>query len=164
MMCDNATREKHSNCRAHYNRCRFHLLFGWISLWILLPAYPNQEINPSSWWLLIAFPSMFISLPFNTRLQHPWWLKSSWIRSSSFMACHTLLFFIATQISQEIFGKKYSRYKALNCISAQLIIPRLMAKWKLFSSSSFSYYRNPYIRFFLFPYPILKYHFHIPSS
>jgi hypothetical protein len=32
---------------AHYNRFRFHLLFGRISLWTLLPAYPNQEINQS---------------------------------------------------------------------------------------------------------------------
>jgi hypothetical protein len=90
---------------AHYNHSRFHLLFGRISLWILLPAYPNREINPSSWWLLIAFPSMLISTPFNTHLQHPRWLKSSWIRSSRFMVCLTLLFLIATQLSQAIFGK-----------------------------------------------------------
>jgi hypothetical protein len=51
-----------------------------------------------------------------------------------FMACCTLLFLIATQLSQEIFGKNYSRYKAQNCISAQLIIPRLMAKRKLSTS------------------------------
>jgi hypothetical protein len=36
------------------------------------------------------------------------------------MACHTLLFLIATQLSQAIFGKKCSRYKAPKCISAQL--------------------------------------------
>jgi hypothetical protein len=87
-----------------------------------------REINQSSWWLLITFPSMLISVPFNTCLQHPRWLKFSWIRSSSFMACHTLLFLIATQLSQAIFGKNCSRYKAPNCISTQLIIPRLMAK------------------------------------
>jgi hypothetical protein len=133
-MCVNATREKQSNRRAHYNRSRFHLLFGRISLWILLLAYPNREINLSSWWLLVAFPSMLISTPFNTRLQHPQWLKSSWIRSSSFMACRTLLFLIVTQLSQAIFGKNCSRYKAPNCISAQLIIPRLMAKQKLSTS------------------------------
>jgi hypothetical protein len=128
VMCVNATREKQSNPRAHYNCSRFHLLFGRISLWILLLAYPNQEINPSSWWLLIAFPSMLIYTPLNTHLQHPRWLKSSWIESSSFMACHTLLFLIVTQLSQTIFGKNCSRYKAPNCISAQLIIPRLRAK------------------------------------
>jgi hypothetical protein len=133
-MCVNTTREKELNRRAHYNHSRFHWLFGRISLWILLPAYPNREINPSSWWLLIAFSSMLISAPFNTRLQHPWWLKYSWIRSSSFMACRTLLFFIATQLSQAIFGKNCSRYKAPNCISAQLIIPRLTAKRKLSTS------------------------------
>jgi hypothetical protein len=134
VVCFNVTREKQSNLWAHYNRSRFHLLFGRISLRILLLAYPNREINPSSWWLLIAFPSMLISVPFNTHLHHPWWLKFSWIRSSSFMACRTLLFLIATQLSQAIFGKNCSRYKALNCISAQLIIPRMMAKWKLSTS------------------------------
>ena len=133
-MCVNATREKQSNLQAHYNRSRFHLLFGRISLWILLPAYPNWEINPSSWWLLIAFPSMLIFAPFNTHLQHPQWLKSSWIRSSSFMECRTLLFLITTQLSQENFGKNYSRYEAQNFISTQLIIPRLMAKWNLSTS------------------------------
>jgi hypothetical protein len=95
---------------------------------------PKSEINQSSWWLLIAFPSMLISAPFNTHLQHPRWLKFSWIRSSSFMACRTLLFLIVTQLSQAIFGKNCSRYKAPNCISAQLIIPRLMAKRKLSTS------------------------------
>jgi hypothetical protein len=132
--CVNATRDKYSNRRAHYNCSRFHLLFGRISLWILLPAYLNQEINPSSWWLLIAFPSMLISMPFNTHLQHPQWLKSSWIRSSSFMACRILLFLIETHLSQEIFGNNCSRYKAHNFISAQLVIPRLMAKRKLSTS------------------------------
>jgi hypothetical protein len=97
-------------------------------------TYPNQEINLSSWWLLIAFPSMLIYAPFNTRLQHPRWLKSSWIRSSSLMVCHTLLFLIMTQFSQAIFGKKCSRYKAHNCISTQLINPRMMAKRKLSTS------------------------------
>jgi hypothetical protein len=57
-------------------------------------------------------PSTLISAPFNTHLQHPQWLKSSWIRSSRFMACRTLLFIITTQLSQAIFGKNYSRYKA----------------------------------------------------
>jgi hypothetical protein len=28
----------------------FHLLFGGISLWILLHTYLNQAINQSSWW------------------------------------------------------------------------------------------------------------------
>jgi hypothetical protein len=133
-MCVNATREKQSNLRAHYNHSRFHLLFGRISLWILLSTYPNRAINPSSWWLLITFPSMLISVPFNTRLRHPRWLKFSWIRYSSFMEFLTLLFLIANQISQAIFGKNCSRYKAPNCISAQLIIPRLMAKWNLSTS------------------------------
>jgi hypothetical protein len=41
------TREKQSNLLAHYNRFGFHLLFGGISLWILLKAYPNREINHS---------------------------------------------------------------------------------------------------------------------
>ena len=81
---------------AHYNLFRFHLLFGGISLWILLPAYPNQEINQSSWWLFISFPSMLIYVLFNTHLQHPMWLNFSWIRSSRLMACRILLFFIAT--------------------------------------------------------------------
>jgi hypothetical protein len=36
VMCVNATRVKQSNLQAHYNRFRFHLLFGGISLWILL--------------------------------------------------------------------------------------------------------------------------------
>ena len=133
-MCVNATREKHSNLRAHYKCSRIHLLFGRTSLWILLQAYPNREINQSSWWLLIVFPSMFIYAPFNTRLQHPQWLKPSWIRSSSFMACHILLFLITTQLSQAIFGKNCSRYKAPNCISTQLIIPRLMVKLKLLTN------------------------------
>jgi hypothetical protein len=44
---------------------------------------------------------------------------------------HTLLFLIVTQLSQAIFGKNYSSYRAPNCISSQLIIPRLMVKWKL---------------------------------
>jgi hypothetical protein len=103
-MCVNATREKQSNLWAQYNHSQFHLLFGRISPWILLSAYTNREINMSSWWLLISFPSMLIYAPFNTRLQHPQWLKFSWIRSSSFMACHTLLFMILTQLSQAIFG------------------------------------------------------------
>jgi hypothetical protein len=133
-MCVNATREKQSNLWAHYNHSRFHLLFGRISLWILLPTYPNHEINQSSWWLLIAFPSMLIFVLFNTHLQHPRWLKFSWIKSSSFMACHTLLFLIVTQLSQEIFGNNCSSYKAPNCISSQLIIPRLMVKQKLSTS------------------------------
>jgi hypothetical protein len=97
----------------------------------MLPKLGNKS---SSWWLLIVFPSTLISVPFNTHLEHPWWLKSPWIRSSSFMACHTLLFWIATQLSQAIFGKNCSRYKAHNCISVQLIIPRLMAKRKLSTS------------------------------
>jgi hypothetical protein len=133
-MCVNATREKQSNLQAHYNRSRFHLLFGRTSLWILLQAYPNREINQSSWWLLITFPSMLISALFNTCLQHPRWLKFSWIRSSSSMTCHTLLFLITTQLSQAIFSKTCSRYKAPNCISVQLIIPRLMVKQKLSTS------------------------------
>jgi predicted RND superfamily exporter protein len=74
-MCVNATRDKQSNLRAHYNRSRFHPLFGRTSLWILLQAYPNREINQSSWWLLIVFPSMLIFALFNTRLHHPRWLK-----------------------------------------------------------------------------------------
>jgi hypothetical protein len=67
-------------------------------------------------------------------LQHPRWLKFSWIKSSRFMACRTLLFLIATQLLQAIFGKNCSRYKASNYISTQLIIPRLMAKRKLSTS------------------------------
>jgi hypothetical protein len=46
----------------------------------------------------------------------------------SIVSCQKLL------VSQAIFGKNYSRYKAQNCISAQLIIPRLMAKRKLSTS------------------------------
>jgi hypothetical protein len=107
LMCVNTTTEKQSNLWAHYNHSQFHLLFGRISQWILLSAYPNWVIHPSSWWLLITFPSMLISAPFNTYLQHPKWLKFSWIRSSSFMACHTPLFLIATQLSQAIFGKTF---------------------------------------------------------
>jgi hypothetical protein len=41
---------------------------------------------------------------------------------------------IATQLSQAIFGKNCSSYKAPNCISVQLIIPRLMVKQKLSTS------------------------------
>jgi hypothetical protein len=55
-------------------------------------------------------------------------------RSSSFMACRTLLFLIETQLSQAIFGKNCLSYKAHNCISAQLIIPRWMVKRKLSTS------------------------------
>ena len=134
MTCVNETREKQSNFQAHYNHSRFHLLFGRISLWILLPTYPNREINPSSWWLLIAFRGMLISWPFNTHLQHPRWLKYSWIRSSTFMEFRTLFFLIVTQLSQAIFGKSCSRHKAHNCISAQFIIPTLMTKQKLSTS------------------------------
>jgi hypothetical protein len=105
-----------------------------VSLWILLQAYPNWEINQSSWWLLIAFTSILIYVLFNTHLYHPRWLNFSWIRSSSFMACHILLFLITTQLSPAIFGKSCSSYKAPNCISAQLIIPRLMVKQKLSTS------------------------------
>ena len=130
----NATREKQSKPEAHYNRFRSHLLFGGISLWISLLAYLNWAINQSSWWYLITFPSMLIFVLFNTHLQHPQWLKFSWIRSSCFMACRILLFLIATQLSPTIFGKNCSSYKAPNCISAQLIIPRLMAKQKLSTS------------------------------
>jgi hypothetical protein len=133
-MCVNATRDKQSNLRTHYNCFRFHLLFGGISLWILLQDYPNREINQSSWWLLITFPSMLISALFNTHLQHPWWLKFSWIRSSRFMACCTLLFLIETQLSQAIFGKNCSSYKEPNCTSTQLVIPRMMVKRKLSTS------------------------------
>ena len=68
VMCVNATRKKRSNLRAHYNLFRFRLLFWWISLWILLQAYPNREINQSSWWLFISFPSILISVLFNTHL------------------------------------------------------------------------------------------------
>ena len=70
----------------------------------------------------------------NTHLQHPLWLKFSWISSLGFMACHILLFLIATQLSPAIFGKNYSRYKEPNCISTQLIIPILMVKLKLSTS------------------------------
>jgi hypothetical protein len=96
-----------------------------------LPKLGNKSVT-----LVVVdhLPSMIIFVPFNNHLQHPRWIKSSWIRSSSFMACHTLLFMIATQLSQEIFGKNYSRYKAYNCISSHLIIPRLLAKWKLSTS------------------------------
>jgi hypothetical protein len=55
-------------------------------------------------------------------------------RSSSFMACRTLLFLIVTQLSQAIFGKNCLSYKAPNCISTQLIILRLMVKRKLSTS------------------------------
>jgi hypothetical protein len=65
-----------------------------------------------------------------THLQHSLWLNFSWIRSSSFMACCILLFFIVNQLSPIIFGKKCSSYKAPNCISTQLIIPTLMVKLK----------------------------------
>jgi hypothetical protein len=44
------------------------------------------------------------------------------------------IFFIVTQLSQAIFGKNCLSYKAHNCISAQLIIPRWMVKWKLSTS------------------------------
>ena len=73
---------------------------------------------------------MLIFLLFTTHLWHPRWLTFSWIRSSSFMACQTLLFLIETQLSQATFGKNCSSYKVPNCISAQLIIPRQMVKRK----------------------------------
>jgi hypothetical protein len=57
------------------------------------------------------------------------------------MACRTLLFLIATQLSQEIFGKNCSSYKAPNCISAQLIIPRLMVKRKVVNKCLETYLR-----------------------
>jgi hypothetical protein len=41
---------------------------------------------------------------------------------------------IETQLSQAIFGKSCLSYKAHNCISAQLIIPRRMVKRKLSTS------------------------------
>jgi hypothetical protein len=44
------------------------------------------------------------------------------------------IFLIMTQLSPTIFGKKCSSYKTPNCISAQLIIPRLMVKLKLSTS------------------------------
>jgi hypothetical protein len=44
-----------------------------------------------------------------------------------------LLFLIVTQLSPTIFGN-YSSYKAPNCISAHLIIPRPMVKLKLSTS------------------------------
>jgi hypothetical protein len=84
---------------------------------------------------------MLISVLFNTHLLHPWWLKFSWIRSSRFMACRTLLFLIATQLSQAIFGKNCSSYKAPNCISAQLIIPRLMVKHEVVNKCLETYLR-----------------------
>jgi hypothetical protein len=71
---------------------------------------------------------------FPTHLLHPRWLKFSWTRSSSFMACRTLLFPIKTQLSQAIFGKSCLSYKAHNCISAQLIIPKWRVKRKLSTS------------------------------
>jgi hypothetical protein len=55
-------------------------------------------------------------------------------QSSSFMACLILLFLIETPLSPAIFGKNYSGYRAPNCISTQLIIPRLMVKLKLSTS------------------------------
>jgi hypothetical protein len=79
-------------------------------------------------------PSMLIFALFTTHLLHPRWLKFSWTRSSSFMACHTLLFLIMTQLSQAIFGKNCLSYKAHNYISAQLIIPKRMVKQKLSTS------------------------------
>jgi hypothetical protein len=42
-----------------------------------------------------------------------------------------LFFFITTQLSPAIFGKKISSYKAPNCISTQLINPRMMVKLNL---------------------------------
>jgi hypothetical protein len=71
---------------------------------------------------------------FNTHLLHPRWIKFSWTRSSSFMACHTLLFLIVTQLSQAIFCKNCLSYKEPNCISTRLIILRLMVKQKLSKS------------------------------
>ena len=41
------------------------------------------------------------------------------------------IFFIATQISPEIFGNNCSSYKAPNFIPSHLIIPKLMVKLKL---------------------------------
>jgi hypothetical protein len=47
---------------------------------------------------------------------------------------YSIFFLITTQLSQTIFGKNCSRYKAPNCISSHLIIPRMMAKRKLSTS------------------------------
>jgi hypothetical protein len=71
---------------------------------------------------------------FNTHLPPPLWLNFSWIKTSSFMACLILLFLIETPLSPAIFGKNCSVYMTPNCISAQLIIPRLMVKLNLSTS------------------------------
>jgi hypothetical protein len=133
-MCVNTTKEKQSNILAHYNCFRFHLLFGGISLWILLSADLNREINQSSWWKLIIFPSMLIYMLFDTHLKHPLWLNFSWIRSSSFMACGIPLFTDRDPTFTSNFWKELFKLQGTNCISAHLIIPRLMVKLK-FSTS-----------------------------
>jgi hypothetical protein len=134
VMFFNATREKQSNLLEHYNCFQFHLLFGGISLWILFWDYLNWEKNQSTWWSLIIFPGMLIYVLFSTHLPLPLWLKFSWIKSSRFLVCLILLFFIETPLSPATFGKNCSGYREPNCISAQLIIPRLMVKLNLSTS------------------------------
>jgi hypothetical protein len=52
-----------------------------------------------------------------------------------------LFFFIVTQLSPAIFGKKFSSYKAPNCISTHLINPRMMVKLKLSKQNLETYLR-----------------------
>jgi hypothetical protein len=130
----NTTREKQSKLWAHSNRFRSPLLFGEIFLWISLLAYLNQTISQSSWWLSIVFPNMLISVLFNTHSQHPQRLKSSWIISSSFMACLILLSLTEIPFSPAIFGNNCSSYRAPNCILAPPITPTWMARLKLSTS------------------------------
>jgi hypothetical protein len=85
-----------------------------------LPKSGNKSVIMVVVDCLSKYPHFLL---FNTHLQHPLWLNISWIGSSRFMACHILLFLIATQLSPAIFGKKCSSFKAPNFISAQLIIP-----------------------------------------
>jgi len=46
----NAMGERLENLVAHSNCFHFHLLFGWIFVWISLLAYPNQQIHHSSFF------------------------------------------------------------------------------------------------------------------
>ena len=99
-----------------------------ISMDFIVGFYLNREISWYSWCLSIASPNMLIFVLFNTHSQLPQWLDSSWIISSSLMACLILLSLTETPLSPTIFAKSCSSYRAPNCMSTLPITPRQMAR------------------------------------
>ena len=99
-----------------------------ISMDFIVPFYLNREISHSSWCSSIVSPNMLIFVLFNMHSQLPQWLESSWIISSSFMACLILLSLTETPLSPTIFAKSCSSYRAPNCMSTLPITPRQMAR------------------------------------